>query len=622
MSKIEELLKNEKVEWKKLGDVCEDKFWIMPSTPKFSNDFKIPYITGKNIKNGEIDFDNVKYISEEDYVSFNKNRSIIKDDILISMIGTIGEIGVVKENNKFYGQNLYLLRLNPNIILTRYFYHFFSQNRIKDGLVSKKNNSSQGYIRAGNIENLEIPIPSIETQERIVKTLDKFTNYVTELQAELQARTKQYEYYRDMLLSEEYLNKISAKINGLVSKDYELILTTLGEIGEIQMCKRILKEQTSSQGEVPFYKIGTFGKEADSFISQDLFREYREKYNYPKNGEILLSASGTIGKTVIFDGEDAYFQDSNIVWISHNERLVLNKYLYYFYQIVKWNPSSGGTINRLYNYNLKNIKITLPPIEIQNKIVEILDKFQSLLADTKGLLPQEIEQRQKQYEYYREKLLTFNENSAKREREREYLSNSYLNSLKEAGEIVGVSVFGVEQKKLGEVCEVLDSKRKPITKSQRISGDYPYYGANGIQDYVDGYIFDGTYILMGEDGSVINKDGTPVLHWVDNRKIWVNNHAHILGQSCNIYNLKYIYYYLSSYNVSEIVKGTPPKINQENMKKIRVLIPSIKVQEHIVSILDKFDTLVNDISKGLPKEIELRQKQYEYYREKLLSFNR
>lgn len=173
------------------------------------------------------------------------------------------------------------------------------------------------------------------------------------------------------------------------------------------MCKRILKEQTSSQGEVPFYKIGTFGKEADSFISQGLFREYREKYNYPKNGEILISASGTIGKTVIFDGKDAYFQDSNIVWLSHNEKLVLNKYLYYFYQIVKWNHSTGGTINRLYNYNLKNIKIILPPIEIQNKVVEILDKFQSLLADTKGLLPKEIELRQKQYEYYREKLLSF-----------------------------------------------------------------------------------------------------------------------------------------------------------------------------------------------------------------------
>lgn len=188
------------------------------------------------------------------------------------------------------------------------------------------------------------------------------------------------------------------------------------------MCKRILKNQTSSKGNIPFYKIGTFGKFADSFISQELFNEYKKKYSYPKKGEILISASGTIGRTVIFDGDDAYFQDSNIVWVSHNEEIVINKYLYYLYQVINWNPSTGGTINRLYNYNLKNIKVILPPIEIQNKIVDILDKFQSLLSDTRGLLPQEIEQRQKQYEYYREKLLTFNENSAKREREREHIS--------------------------------------------------------------------------------------------------------------------------------------------------------------------------------------------------------
>ncbi|HEL1251489.1 TPA: restriction endonuclease subunit S, partial [Streptococcus equi subsp. zooepidemicus] len=88
------------------------------------------------------------------------------------------------------------------------------------------------------------------------------------------------------------------------------------------MCKRILKNQTSSKGDIPFYKIGTFGKIADSFISRELFDEYKKKYSYPKKGEILISASGTIGRTVIFDGENAYFQDSNIVWVSHNEEIV------------------------------------------------------------------------------------------------------------------------------------------------------------------------------------------------------------------------------------------------------------------------------------------------------------
>jgi putative type I restriction enzyme specificity protein HI_0216 len=274
-----------------------------------------------------------------------------------------------------------------------------------------KGGSGNPKLMSNVVSDIFIPIPSRETQEKIVKKLDEFTNCVTELQtklqAELKARIKQYSYHRDMLLSEKYLNKISEKIDGLENKGYKIRFTTLGEIGEIQMCKRILKEQTLSQGDIPFYKIGTFGKKADSFISKELFREYREKYNYPKKGEILISASGTIGKTVIFDGKDVYFQDSNIVWISHNEEIALNKYLYYFYQVINWNPSTGGTINRLYNYNLKNVKVVLPPLELQNKVVEILDKFQSLIADTKGLLPKEIEERKKQYEYYREKLLSF-----------------------------------------------------------------------------------------------------------------------------------------------------------------------------------------------------------------------
>ena len=391
MSKIDELLKDEKVEWKKLGEVCDFK--------------RGQTITKKDITNGDI-----PVIAGGQKPAYYHNLSN-RNGITIAVSGSGAYAGFIS----YWEQPIFLsdaFSIEPNENLNkRYLYHWLMS--IQNKIFELKQGSGIPHVYSRDLGRFEIPIPPIETQEKIVKALDKFTNYVTELQAELQARTKQYEYYRDMLLSEEYLNKISDKIDGLESKDYEVKLTTLGEIGEIQMCKRILKEQTSSQEEVPFYKIGTFGKEADSFISQGLFREYREKYNYPKNGEILISASGTIGKAVIFDGKDAYFQDSNIVWLSHNEKLVLNKYLYYFYQIVKWNPSTGGTINRLYNYNLKNIKIILPPIEIQNKVVEILDKFQSLLADTKGLLPQEIEQRQKQYEYYREKLLTFDVSCAK-----------------------------------------------------------------------------------------------------------------------------------------------------------------------------------------------------------------
>ncbi|HOW31984.1 MAG TPA: restriction endonuclease subunit S, partial [Bacteroidales bacterium] len=145
----------------------------------------------------------------------------------------------------------------------------------------------------------------------------------------------------------------------------------------------------------------------DAYISKELFNEYKSKYNYPKIGEVLISASGTIGRAVIFDGRDAYFQDSNIVWIENAESEVLNKYLFYFYKIAKWDIAEGGTIQRLYNDNLKKTKIPIPPLEEQARIVSILDKFDALTTSITEGLPREIKLRQKQYEYYRNMLLTF-----------------------------------------------------------------------------------------------------------------------------------------------------------------------------------------------------------------------
>lgn len=153
----------------------------------------------------------------------------------------------------------------------------------------------------------------------------------------------------------------------------------LGDLGSVAMNKRIFKEQTSDTGDVPFYKIGTFGGTPDAFISRDLFEEYKSKYQYPEVGDILISTSGSIGRTVVYRGADEYFQDSNIVWLKHDSQLV-NSFLKQFYSIVKWQGLEGSTIKRLYNKNILETSITLPSPEEQTKLGEFFEKLDNLIA--------------------------------------------------------------------------------------------------------------------------------------------------------------------------------------------------------------------------------------------------
>lgn len=172
---------------------------------------------------------------------------------------------------------------------------------------------------------------------------------------------------------------------GLIPDDWEV--KTLGEIGEPCMCKRILKEQTSSTGDVPFYKIGTFGGIPDAYISRELFEQYKEQYNYPKKGTLLLSAAGTIGRVVVFDGKDSYFQDSNIVWIDNDETKVTNDFLFYCYSRMQWKTEEGGIVSRLYNANLKSTSFIAPKsLAEQQRIAKALSDVDALISTTEKLI--------------------------------------------------------------------------------------------------------------------------------------------------------------------------------------------------------------------------------------------
>lgn len=241
--------------------------------------------------------------------------------------------------------------------------------------------------------------------------------------------------------------------------------------------------------------------------------------------------------------------------------------------------------------NLKELQIPIPcpenpekSLEIQAEIARILDAFAELTAE----LTAELNSRKKQYNYYRDQLLSFEE-----------------------GE--------VEWKPLGELAENLDSKRKPITSGLRDAGDIPYYGASGIVDYVKDYIFDGDFLLISEDGANLLARSTPIAFSVSG-KSWVNNHAHVLKFEAYA-ERRYVEYYLNSIDLTPYISGAAqPKLNQKNLNGIEVPNPSPEEKERIVDILDKFDALTNSISEGLPREIALRQKQYEHYRDLLLSF--
>jgi restriction modification system DNA specificity domain protein len=213
-----------------------------------------------------------------------------------------------------------------------------------------------------------------------------------------------------------------------------------------------------------------------------------------------------------------------------------------------------------------------------------LDKFTQLEAE----LEAELDCRKRQYEYYRNNLLFYEGNE-------------------------------VEWKTLDQISENLDSKRQPITSGLRTSGKIPYYGASGIVDYVEDYIFDGDFLLISEDGANLLARNTPIAFSVSG-KIWVNNHAHIL-KFRTYEERRFIEFYLNKTDLTPYISGAAqPKLNKKNLNSIKIPIPPLEEQQRIITILDKFDTLVNSISEGLPKEIALRRKQYEYYREKLLSF--
>ena len=225
--------------------------------------------------------------------------------------------------------------------------------------------SDRFSIRDNVFFQMPIPIPDIDEQRKIGELLTCLDNLITLHQRECISFTGR----ADRLI-------LTANKKRTTSSWEQ---RKLGEIGSVSMCRRIFKEQTSETGDIPFYKIGTFGADPDAFISRELFEEYKSKYPYPQKGDILISASGSIGRTVEFAGNNEYFQDSNIVWLNHDERLS-NPFLKCFYSVVKWAGIEGSTIKRLYNDNILNTVICMPSVPEQKRIGLFFENLDNLIT--------------------------------------------------------------------------------------------------------------------------------------------------------------------------------------------------------------------------------------------------
>lgn len=351
---------------------------IVRNNKQQSADRPYRYLKMNNIKNENgLDESAFSYVdaSEEEVEKFAlKNKDFLFNTR--NSFELVGKTALYKSDYNsptLFNNNILRINFKEDLLPEFVSFAFSSPLVIKELEAMKSGTTNVVGIYFKSLKNLKIPVPPLQEQQQIVQILDQAFKKIDQAIANIEQNIKNAEELFQAKLNEVF----SQKGEGWEEK-------TLGELGKVSMCKRILKKQTTTEGGIPFYKIGTFGKEPNAFIPEEIYNEFRSKYSFPKNGDILISASGTIGRRVVYDGEPAYFQDSNIVWIDNDESAVLNEFLYEFYGVCNWNPSKGATISRLYNDDLRRIKISYPSIEEQKIIVPAIKELKektNILAD-------------------------------------------------------------------------------------------------------------------------------------------------------------------------------------------------------------------------------------------------
>ena len=530
----------------------------------------------------------------------------------IIVAGAAGEIGF--SDRAFWAADDCLTVVCPENVLNRYIYHLLLNNQ--NQLVSKVRKASIPRLSRSAIENLVISLPPLEIQREIVRMLDSYTEGVVELQrqltAELTARQKQYEFYRDKLLTFDVLR-------GGTINFYQ---RTLGELFDfrngLSKGKEFFGKGTPFVRYTDVYNHRTLRKK-DIVALVECTEDEKERLKVSRGDVLFTRTSETaedIGwSSVMLDDMDDCVFNGFTIRATPKTKELLPEYCAYCFSTTNFRQyvtkhCAFTTRASLTGNTIAQYRMIIPPLDVQNRIVEVLDNFEKICSDLNIGLPAEIEARQKQYEYYRDKLLTFAETG-----------NTILSRAEQSRALIKLLqyVFGYAVVTLEDIAENCDSMRKPVTSGKREAGEYPYYGASGIVDYVKDYIFDGDYLLVSEDGANLLARSTPIAFSISGKN-WVNNHAHVLKFDC-YETRRFVEFYLNSIDLAPYISGgAQPKLNQKNLNRIEIPLPSQERQKYIVDILDRFDAICNDLTSGLPAEIEARQKQYEYYRDKLLTF--
>lgn len=256
-------------------------------------------------------------------------------------------------------------------------YIYYALSNLQKEIYDKQTGGAQPHIYIKDIDRLVVPFPKDRREESIIATALSDIDALIEAKSTLLEKKRAIKrgVMQELLTGRHRLSgfPVTSKKQtdiGEIPEDWEV--KRLGEIGVVRMCKRIFKHETTAEGDIPFFKIGTFGRVPDAYITKEKFNAYKSLYPYPQIGTPLISTAGTIGRVVVYDGKDAYYQDSNIVWLEHDQTNVRNTYLKYHFEVIKWTTEKGSTIARLYNNNILSSQIALPPLKEQESISSVL----------------------------------------------------------------------------------------------------------------------------------------------------------------------------------------------------------------------------------------------------------